>query len=218
MTISITLLVPSLAPAQVLGPLLPRGTVEVGAQVRWVHRDLENIRSTMVVDQYDFSLPVRYGVSKYATLSAELFSADEGFHSLERDLRYYLIGIGLHALLWKNDDYILSAGAHYTESFIRDKTGSFFDLTHFSSTTILQLQRSFRRRKLDITVWGGPLLFYYNVRREAGNNYSEVSWGTTDIFGGALGLNLLFHDHYQFCYNIIYVDYYQPRIGFSYRF
>lgn len=218
LTVALALFTSGEAAGQIMGPLLPEGAMELGPRVRWVQADMEWGMQSNYVDQYDVTVPLRFGVTRFATLSAELFIGDQDMHSREAELRYYTLGGGFQTLVWEKDDYIVSGGVHFVETLIIDKSGNQCDREQFALLAIMQVQRNINYWDQELVLWGGVVQYYFSDNVEGGNQCKASGYNNSATLGGALGANLLLYDHYQLYYHFIYVDYYQPHIGLSYRF
>jgi hypothetical protein len=208
----------NVATAQVLGPLLPKAAAEAGVQITWVDRELDASNGSVYsLEQYDVSIPARYGLTEFATITAQVMTADDDLNSRDTSLRYYLVGAGLQALIWRDADYVISGGIYYTETFLVNQSGNAPDETHFTVNVIAQIQRSFFWRRHAVTVWGGPLFSEYYLEYEEGATFPGATWRAIDI-GVALGVNLIVLDHLDVYSNFIHVDHAQPRLGVLYRF
>jgi hypothetical protein len=214
----ITLLTAYGASAQVMGPLLPESAMEIGLWVRWVEADMDQGAATRHIGQHDFSIPMRYGVTRYATLSAEMFVGTEDTHAIETGLKYYKLGGGFQALVWEKGDYLVSGGVHFSETLLIDRAGGICDRSQLTLMAIMQVQRMFNYRDQDIAVWGGGVQYYFKDSVRQSNGCKYRAWNNSQTLGVAAGANLLLIDHVQLYYHFIYVDYYQPRVGVSYRF
>lgn len=206
------------ASAQIMGPLLPESAMELGLRARWVQADMDQGASSAYVDQYDFSFPARIGVTRYATLSAELFAGNQDAHSLEHDLRYYTLGGGFQALVWEKEPYVVSGAVHFSETLIIDRSGGECDREQFTLLATIQVQRTFQYRGQNVVLWGGGAQYYFSDDVVDGNNCTASGWNNSRTIGIVAGANLLLFDHAQIYYHFIYVDYYQPHLGVAYRF
>lgn len=218
LTVALALFTSGEAAGQIMGPLLPESATELGPRVRWVQADMEWGTLTSYVDQYDVTVPIRFGVTRFATLSAELSIGNQEMHSREYELRYYTLGGGFQALVWEKDDYIVSGGVHFAETMIIDKSGSQCDREQFTLLAIIQVQRNINYWDQELVLWGGAVQYYFSDDAQGGVNCKATGYNNSSTLGVAMGANLLLYDHYQLYYHFLYVDYYQPHIGLSYRF
>lgn len=204
--------------AQDVTLLLPERTMEMGVLYRRVHRDLGVDASARELDYSETSLVGAYGLTKHATLSAEFMIGDENFNSIEYEVRYYLLGAGIQALLWKHDRYILSGGVGILGTLLVDRTGTECDENHHEFTANAIVQTSYLWRKYDITPWLGVGYQYYLLERESGDRCSYFEWFPEERIGVTAGVNVLLYERFHLYGNFLYIDYAQPRFGVSYRF
>jgi hypothetical protein len=204
--------------AQNLGPLLPESAMEIGGQIRRVHRDLGEDDDNREVDLYETSMIVRFGMTEFATLSGEIMIGNEEFHSLESDLRYYLIGAGLQGVLLKYRGAIVTCCISTSTTYLRDLTRTRADETHHGFMVASLLQKTFSWRGQEVTPWAGPVYFYYTIEQEPDRINRGRDWTTVDRIGVTAGLNVLLYRHAELYCSVIYKEHYQPRIGTLYRF
>ena len=108
-----TLLLVSLpASAEVLGPLLSKGTLEIGIMEREVNRVLEDDGKTRDFEWPDYPVTIRYGVTANATVWFEL-SGDPNAMFYETDVVQYTVGAGISTFVWSHDEFLVSTGLHY---------------------------------------------------------------------------------------------------------
>jgi hypothetical protein len=204
--------------AQNITLLLSERTMEIGIQYRWNHVDIKMGYSPDEVDYGETSLVSAYGLTEYATLSAEFMIGNERFNSFETEVRYYLVGAGIQSLIWKYDRYQVSCGGSVSSTYLVDRTGEMQDENHHGFLANAAFQASCRWRNIDITPWLGPIFHYYTFELQSGSGSGYHKNQSDHVIGGAAGVNLLIFEHFHVYGNFLYVDYAQPRIGASYRF
>ena len=201
--------------AQVPGALLSSGVAELGIQYRNVHRD---ISGDVEFDQSHTAISLRYGLTQYATISAELMAADDPWHS-EEDLRYYLIGVGVQALIWKRGPSRVTGTYNYNEMMQVATNDDGCHKTLRKWMFILQFEHAWQFGAHDVEAWTGPVYEYFEESINPSSNGCrggardvDNRWGLTVGASGALyGRFVLFTQ-------VTYVDYMQPTLGVAYRF
>ena len=208
--------------AEVLGPLLRRSTMEIGVQVTNVDRVLEPKTATMDFSATDVTLIGRYGLTRNATLSCELYTGTDGvYRDSAYDRRYYTLGAGIQLLVWDGWGMRVSVGSHIKETFIFSKDGLACQEAHQSGSEVVLVEKSFEIFEQETTIWGGPGLFWYTITSlESANSFDcrGRERGSLNIWGYTLGVNLLLWDRLGIYSFVNYIDNLEPRAGLMYRF
>jgi hypothetical protein len=209
-------LAPGVSTAEVLGPLLPPHTLEVGVMERNVNRILEpEVGEPLVFDQYDYPVTLRYGVTANATVSFEL-SGDPNSLFFEADVVQYTVGAGISTLLWAHDEFALATGIHYYRRLdVQGKAGWADYLTQGIDWDMLG-QQAFRIGRVDGFIWGGPTISYLIVEPQA--PWPEDSALPDQVLGGVVGLTLLSRIGIVLQGSFVWIDEPEYRLNLGFRF
>lgn len=208
--------------AEVLGPLLPKSTFELGAQVRWFDRDLQSGSKNSQLGGHDYALIGRYGLTDLATVSWELYTGNDELYNVPGDeVRYYLIGGGLQTRIWEGGGFVLHPGFHYQEVYSFSRDGQRCHQNHQNITAVVLMERTWHPRQQKLTVWGGPGYFFYKIKWEKGATSSSCnggSWSSTYDWGITMGVNIILREHIETYTSFVLVNQIEPRLGLMYRF
>ena len=218
--ISISLLILTLsgsASAQIMSNTLDKGTVEFGAAYQWFRRDLEPIEPPE--NNWEVaSVNMRYGAFNRLTLSFE-----GGIWNVEHDdfpgqsFRRYTIGADIGIRLIEISSYWVSFSFHYNELLDVDQSQYDFHKTIRNISACLYAERSFPVLRQSIEAWGG--LLYSTVKGETypWGSSPPVTGESENNFGLEIGAAILIADHFKPFAQLIFVEYAQARVGFSFR-
>ncbi len=212
------------ANAEIIGPLLKDGAFELGAQRRYVHRDYESPSGSrpqeLVFDDGDGMLFFRWGVTSTGTLSGEALVGNTTASDWENDCgdaRYYLIGVGLQALLSEFRGFRCTFGIHGTASFEFDRTENHVDREYQTAIGTILVEKRITLCGQRIDLLAGPS-YWYACKEELGRTSAPVRYTGADPWGGIAGITATLYTHYIVFGQVIYAGYFQPRFGVSYRF
>jgi hypothetical protein len=208
--------------AEVLGPLLPKSTFELGTQIRWFDRELQSGSTKSILGGHDYALIGRYGLTDVATLSWELYTGDDELYNFPGDeVRYYLIGAGLQTRIWEGGGFTLHPGMHYEEVYAFSRDGGACHKSHQNIIAVMFLERAWRPWRQKVVVWGGPGYFWYRIKWEKGKTWSSCNGASFESkynWGITMGVNVLLWEHLETYSSFVVVDKIEPRLGVMYRF
>jgi hypothetical protein len=204
--------------AEVIGPVLEKGSVSVGAQERRVERTLYREGVGQEVEQSETAVVGRWGATDFATLSFELSRNLTGrFMSDDEVEDFYLVGGALQAVLWRHDRLVVSAAYQYTANLFRVDE----EIANITSSTYgaeIMVQRAEQLKGIGLTWFAGPAYSVHVVNYERGSANNERVYSSDSNFGGVAGLNLLLWEHVNLAAHVLWVENPQPRYGVEYRF
>jgi hypothetical protein len=204
---------PETSDAQVVGPLLPAGRLEVGAMWRRTDRTLEDNGRTTAFSGDQEVATARYGVTGTATFSVELST---GIAGGEDDSEMYTVGGGLQTVVWTQRDFRLTTGFHYARTLAIAREANIADVDEQRIEWNLVAEFPLHFSDNVLTLWLGPALNHLTVVFQA--PYPEDSFEPTGIMGAVLGTNFVFVDHLVVQAHALWVDEFQPRVFLAYRF
>jgi len=207
------------AHAEVIGPLLPRTTVSLGVQERWVKRTVYYQGAGHDIEQAEGAIVGRWGITDFATLSFELSPGIYGQFTddLGEVKQFYLVGGGIQAAVWRHDRLTVSVAYQYTADLFRiDATNPNLSTATFGGQLVAQREEFLQGQSL--TWFAGPAYSVHTVTEEHGAQNSERTYYTDSNFGGVLGANLLLWKHLNLTGHLLWVENLQPRYGVEYRF
>ena len=212
------------ANAEVIGPLLKDGAFELGAQLRYVHRDYKEASGSPpqnnVFDDADGMLFFRCGVTSTATLSGEALVGNTKASDWEHDCgdaRYYLVGAGLQALLSEFRGFMCTFGIHGTASFEFDRTENHVDREYQTAIGTILVEKRFTLYGQRIDLLAGPSYWYANEKEFRDWSF-PVRSTAVDPWGGMAGITATLYTHYTVFGQVVYAGHAQPRFGLSYSF
>lgn len=206
---------PTPVKAEVLGPLLSKGTLEIGIMEREVDRIVEGGGETKDFKQWDYPVTFRYGVTESATLSFEL-SGDPNAMFNDLDIVQYTVGAGISTLVWSHDEFLLSTGFHYYRRLdVYGEPGWCDFLTQGVDWELLG-QQSFDIGRVAFTMWGGPTVSYLILQAQA--PCSETTMTGEQVLGGVVGLTLLSRIGIVLQGSFVWIDDPEYRLNLAYRF
>lgn len=205
------------ARAQVLGPSLDPGRVELGYAYKWYHRDLESL----VPEESRWeaaSLFVRYGAFGRVTLSFE-----GGVWKIEHDdfpdqyFRRYTLGVGAGVKVWSFRGFTLSGSVHYSEIMDHDKSEFHFHKRIRSITGGLFVESSYSDWNQSFEWWGGLLYGLDKGETYAWGSPPPVEGESQNNVGVGFGVGAVLFEHFVPFGHVVYIEYPQARIGASLR-
>lgn len=202
------------AHADVIGPLLADGTMEVGAGYRQIRRTLYDNGTPVDFSQDDFTGVARYGLSRYATVSFELSSVPGPVAFENGDGRLYIAGAAVRALVWEHGDYSAGLGIHYTSLLWYSR-----EMPDFVEQMIdwdLTLQRTFPSGVTPVTVWAGPTVSHLSV--EVSPTGEDEYYTPRQIVGGMVGASVLGWQHLNASAQFGWIDDAEFRATLAWRF
>lgn len=206
------------ARAQVLGPALDGGALEIGCTYKWYERDFESD----FLGKEDWSsgaFYLRYGACRWATISFEggIWTVHhEDFEDI--DYRRYAFGGGLTALCLRRSAWQIEASAHYSEIFDHDRSGNQLHKNVRDVTAAIHVERSFTVRRQPVVVWAGPAFVYDQSRQYPWQTDVPLKNDTSHNVGFIIGLNAVFFGRLSVFSHGVYADTFQPRLGAGIRF
>jgi hypothetical protein len=209
----------------VLGPLLAERAAEFGVQVSWIDRTYYSSREnrTYRVDGSDFAIVARYGLSRYATISAELWTGPgtgatvTGLPDVD-GARHYIVGGGLQGLVWTNGVWQMTAAGHVTETYTFFPSESVRDVTIDTFGGEIQIERSLRAKGQAFSLWGGVGFYPSDFDLWSTTTPGHVDAGGESDWGGHLGGDAVLFDHLVVRAAWINTGGNQPRLSLYYRF
>jgi hypothetical protein len=208
--------IPCVATAEVLGPLLPARTLEIGVMERRVNRVMEPDNNELFEwNAEDYPVTIRYGVTASATLSLELSGNPNGMF-FDVDVVQYTVGAGIATMVWSHGEFVLSTGAHYYRRLDVYREPGYCDkITQGIDWTLLG-QREFRVGRVDGSIWGGPTVSYLILDDEP--PCFEQSITPDQVWGGVAGMTLLSRIGFVLQGSYVWVGESEYRINLAYRF
>jgi hypothetical protein len=210
------------APAwsEVIGPLLPRGTFEIGLQDRDIDRtEVAAGRVEFDLERHDLALVIRWAATEFATVSAEGMTGTDEFVSGSDDLQeFYLLGSGAQATFWRNDRVIVTGALQFTRAFRRwtdERRDQVIDSFSFQVTA----QADVVIARQTATFFAGPV--YSDEELTVLESLSvpyRTEMSSQTIWGGVLGAVVLLGGHVTLHGQVFWVENPQPRFGIGYRF
>lgn len=208
--------IPRSGHSEVLGPLLPKHTLEIGIMFRKIDRVIEHEgRDPVTWTQDDYPVTLRYGVASNATISIEL-SADPNGIAFDEDVVQYTVGAGIETLIASHNQFRLNTSIHYYRRLdVFRSPGYCDDLTQGIDWTILG-DYSFGLGRLDATIWGGPTVSYLIIEEQG--PCEELSYVSDRVFGGVVGATLPSRIGIVLQGSLVWIDEPEYRINLGYRF
>lgn len=209
--------------SQVMGPMMPSKSFELGGIIKWHQYDASRQDETGGPDEngrfWDGSLFFRYGTNGWVTLSGEAtFGNEARIEDNEGHYRWYTFGMGAQVRFWRRGGYLVSGGVYYNDNLGFSQNGIRCNVQHGSHSGIVQLEKSFLISKQSLTLWGGPV-YYKRFQDTFPQNGCELKiLETTDNWGVTAGVDMLFFDHLRADASAMYVEYFEPRVSLSWRF
>jgi hypothetical protein len=203
----------SIGSAQLLGPVVPSRTFEIGYIQKWFNRDTEDKR----YDWGMYALYIKYGVYPSLTFTAESIIHDRPSKKFpDRDYRSYVFGVGITAggLDFAGIGPVFSL--HYNERLGFDRSEDRYHKNTRGIICAIQLERKFNIYDQDIRIWLGPAYVYDILFHYPG--HVSMSSKSVNNFGFICGINILFIKHFDCFAHIVYANYFQPRYGIGFRF
>jgi hypothetical protein len=203
--------------AQVLGPSLESGSLELGYAYKWFHRDLESL----VPEESRWetaSLFFRYGAFGWVTLSFE-----GGIWNMEHDdfpgqyYRRYTVGAGASVDIWSYRGFAVSGSFHYSEIMDHDKSEYHFHKRIRSVIGGLFVETSYASWNQTFEMWGGLLYGYDEGETYAWGSPPAIEGDTDNNVGAGLGVGAVLFEHFVPFAQVVYIEYPQARVGFSLR-
>ena len=205
----------TVAIAEVLGPLLPSRTLEVGVMERKTNRLMERNNEQYISEGFDYPVTLRYGVTSGATLSFEL-SAYPNSWLYESDVVSYTVGAGITTLIWLHGDLAITTGAHYYRTLNVDREPGRCDLIVQGIDWTLLGEQSFDVGPVGGVFWGGPTVSYHLVEAQA--PCDEETATPEDVVGGVVGLTLASRIGIVLQGSYVWIGESEYRLSLAYRF
>lgn len=202
--------------AEVVGPLLPERTLEVGIMQRKVRRAIDKEQGEPVVwERFDYPITLRYGITPNATVSMEL-SGDPNAIVYDEDVIQYTVGAGIEALVASPGDCQITTGIHYYRGLdvYRDPGYCDNDIQGIDWTLLGQYEFGIGRSQM--VVWGGPTISYLIVEAQA--PCPEGKFVTDNVVGGIVGATLPSRIGLVLQGSLVWVDEPEYRLNLAYRF
>ena len=204
------------ARAEVLGPLLPSRTLEVGIMQRKTNRLMErSYGDAYQLETYDYPVTLRYGVTSSATISFELAGYPNSW-IYEDGVIIYTVGAGIAALVWSDDGLAVSTSAHYYRKLTVSQSLGDCDNVVQGIDWALLAERSFRLGPGRSVIWGGPTVSY--LIREAQAPCDDVTATPEQVFGGVVGLTLVSRIGLSLQGSYVWLGDSEYRLSLAYRF
>ncbi len=203
----------SIGSAQVLGPVVPSRTFEIGYIQKWFHRKMED-------KPYDWgmhALYIKYGVYPSVTFSAEGIIYDNPSERFpDRDYRSYVFGVGITAGGLDFAGISPTFSLHYNEKLSLDRSRDRFHKSTRGIIGSMQLEYKFDIYDQNLRIWLGPAYVYDMVYHYP--TAVTISSKSVDNFGFICGVNILFVKHFDCFAHVVYANYFQSRYGIGFRF
>lgn len=205
-----------------IGPAIPKGSFELGLQYRGVHRQITSGATIRDLEGSDGSLFFKYGLTHLATLAGEALVLPDIEYRFGEDgggsWRFYALGAGLQVTIWERREWTVQPGFYATRTlWFAEQDGQCDEKWQTLDWVLLGFYAT-SWKNAEIVLWGGPGYFYVERVVLQGPGCLKTYWDTEDNWGGTAGLNVLLYDHVHGCFNFVYADEFEPRIGLSYRF
>ena len=199
--------------AEVIGPLLPRKSIEVGITVRQVDRQFEYHDEKVRLEQRDTPITFRYGLSTNATVSFELSGTP-----LDTETEtFYTVGATVHALIWKHSVYAVSMGVAYSRTLaVEYDVPPRKQYREQAIDWMLLGQRSFALGSEELTLWAGPWVEYMSLTPQLPEE--QDYYESENLLGGIAGAGFLFLDHIVLNGSLAWIDDPEYRLNLAYRF
>ncbi len=203
------------ATAQIMGPPLETGVVELGFMHKWFHRDMEPNHPSEMRWEVN-ALFARYGGFDWLTLSGEaLISSFEHEDFSGLNFHRFSVGGGVTTRLYQWESWNFSGCFHYNEVFDREGTVSRFHKRTYGVIGGLQAGWSYDYRGHKLNLWAGPMYV-----RDVGETYpwdsnDPIRNESSDDFGMAVGAHVVVFRYGTGILNVVYADYLQARLGLA---
>lgn len=206
--------------AQVPGPGLDRGSVDIGIGVRFFDRDLrsDNVEGIWSPGFHLTFAFIRYGARDWLTLSAEVAAANS--HALEELLnenngngRYLLLGLGAQADVVRAERWAIGGGVHATRSGFLSREASRCNEDDAEWLVAIHGRRELRWGSHRINVWGGPAWSAFHLDVFGGSCSGE--WESVDNWGAVAGVDALWAGRVRTFVRAVYIQHVQPRVGIA---
>jgi len=206
---------PAGASAEVLGPLLSKGTLEIGIMEREVDRVVEGGGKSEDWKWWDYPVTIRYGVTANATVSFEL-SGDPNAMFNEIDVVQYTVGAGISTLVWSHDEFLVSTGLHYYRRLDVYGEPGWCDFQTQGIDWELLGQQPFEIGRVGFTIWGGPTVSYVVLQPQA--PCVETNLVGEQVFGGVVGATLPSRMGIVLQGSFVWIDDPEYRLNLGFRF
>jgi hypothetical protein len=206
-------MIPGVAGAQVPGPLLQSGVLEIGLGFREYDRALEfsNQESRLTGEQWTAAF--RLGVTETFTASVQLAG---GAQIYEDDGTTYLVGAALQTRLWEHGPTRLTTSIAYDRAIMVYRSGGDSDHWRQDIDWNVQVEHSLEVSHQEVTLWGGPALSFTGLQFQAPS--PEYTYESRQIFGGLLGAGVILEKHVVVGLQGMWIDAFEYAFQLAYRF
>jgi hypothetical protein len=202
------------AVGQDLGRLIGEGEAELGYTLRWFERDVESEYDNPVT-WFTPVFQLRYGLTSWLTFSVEgNITVDANSKYPERDYRDLMLGGGITISMVTRKDLNIFGSVLYSEMQSLDRSIYRHDKQVQSVLTGIGVQHTFAIQRILFSTFISPV-YVYDVVKDYTDSYNST--GTSqDNFGLSLGLSVTAFDHASIFGQVIFANYWQPRMGLGY--
>lgn len=202
------------AGAQVLGPAVPAGDLDLGVMYKQLDRNVSSGNMHKKFEQDSYSVILRYGVTPVATISFEL-AGDQNWLGFSDDYAVYMFGVGLRATIWTYEAWSIAASAHYERMFELSHVPGHANVDEVEIDAVLAGQYELRLGHGSLVPWVGPAISYLATTPQP--PYQSIDYSSDGMLGAAFGLE--YSDrHTIFGAYALWVDAVEPRVFAAWRF
>lgn len=195
--------------------LLDKKGVEVGCAFRWYDRyfasDYGRIKWGIN------NLVLRYGFTEWLTGSLEGYISNNHDNKFpDRDYRDYTYGFGFGSKIWAIDNFQVIFGIHYLERLDFDRSANQYHKLQGCFFATLKFQQRFYLSSAELLLFLSPAF----VRDQLDEYTPGCSGSAVSVhnFGISIGFDILAYQHVHLVAQILFADYWQPRLGIGYVF
>jgi hypothetical protein len=205
--------------SDIIGPLLPRGTFEIGLQERWVERSVRRVGKELDWDQNDLAVVIRWGATDFGTVSVEgMTGSGPWVEDRDETQFYYLIGAAVQGTLWHSERYIVMGGFQYTATLQRydDPYRCTLSTSSYCWEVLGQLDAILWNQP--VSMWAGPAVAEHVVDYLQGIYCRRETYSSRTSWGGVVGATMVAWQHVSVTGHLLWTENPQPRLGILYRF
>ena len=202
------------AAAQVPGAALRPGDLEAGIMWKRIDRQVSSESTDKEFKQDNYSVVVRYGITRVATASVEL-SGDQNWLGFSDDYAVYVFGVGMQATLWEYQSWSITASVHYQRMFAMHHDPAYCNVDEVEIDALVSGWYTFHTRFGDVQPWLAPAVSYFSATPQP--PCAQIEFSSNQELGGAFGVEWR-QGHSVIGAHAFWVDEFQPRLVVAWRF
>ena len=199
--------------AQVPGPLLRDGAIEIGASYHEFDRSLEYRGDESRFEGDQWAAALRLGVTETLTASAELSG---GARIYDDGGLVYLVGLSLQTRMWVHGAARATTSIGYAKALGVYRSSGGCDGQREQLDWNAQFEYAMTLSEQELTLWAGPALSHVNVQPQAPcveNPKSSTQW-----LGGLAGVGAVIEGHFVAGMQAMWIDSPEWSFQLAYRF